>query len=142
VSGSLSRRHSAPKPNLKDDTDHFAREEMSGHFRLGGVSVPIHTSNTKNIQIWTRGKVPGCINGVPSSIVLGGPPGATLADMRLWLVNKGHHDIVTAFDPDLTLITYNHGHPTVNFGLVIMLPLEDYLRYGRQMILDGFGLPG
>jgi hypothetical protein len=23
-----------------------------------------------------------------------------------------------------------------------MLPLEDYQRYGRQMILDGFGLPG
>lgn len=22
------------------------------------------------------------------------------------------------------------------------LPLEDYKRYGRQMILDGFGLPG
>ena len=23
-----------------------------------------------------------------------------------------------------------------------MLPLDDYQRYGRQMILDGFGLPG
>lgn len=23
-----------------------------------------------------------------------------------------------------------------------VLPLEDYKRYGRQMILDGFGLPG
>jgi len=23
-----------------------------------------------------------------------------------------------------------------------MLPLQDYQRYGRQMILDGFGLPG
>lgn len=22
------------------------------------------------------------------------------------------------------------------------LPLDDYKRYGRQMILDGFGLPG
>ncbi len=23
-----------------------------------------------------------------------------------------------------------------------MLPLQDYQRYGRQMILDGIGLPG
>jgi hypothetical protein len=36
VSGSLSRRHSTPKPNLNDDTDHLAREEMSGQGKVGG----------------------------------------------------------------------------------------------------------
>lgn len=40
VSWSLSRRHSAPKPNLYDDTDHFARCPMSGHGRLREVFGP------------------------------------------------------------------------------------------------------
>jgi hypothetical protein len=31
VSGSLSRKHSAPNPNLNDETDHLARCPMSGH---------------------------------------------------------------------------------------------------------------
>lgn len=41
VSGSSSRRHSAPNPNLKDETDHLARAEMSGQGRCGGGSVAL-----------------------------------------------------------------------------------------------------
>ena len=36
VSGSSSCRHSGPKPNLKDETDHLARWPMSGHGSAGG----------------------------------------------------------------------------------------------------------
>lgn len=40
MSGSPSRRHSTPKPNLAEDTDHLAREEMSGQGSVGGRFVP------------------------------------------------------------------------------------------------------
>lgn len=36
MSGSSSRRHSGPKPNLYEDTDHFARWPMSGQGSSGG----------------------------------------------------------------------------------------------------------
>ena len=35
VSGSSSLRHSGPKPNLYDNTLHFARCPMSGHGKMG-----------------------------------------------------------------------------------------------------------
>lgn len=35
VSGSPSRRHSAPNPNLYEDTDHFPRLDMSGQGKVG-----------------------------------------------------------------------------------------------------------
>jgi hypothetical protein len=37
VSGSLSCKHSGPKPNLNEDTDHLARWPMSGHGNGGGL---------------------------------------------------------------------------------------------------------
>ena len=41
VSGSWSCRHSGPKPNLNEDTDHLARWPMSGHGSTGGLlTVP------------------------------------------------------------------------------------------------------
>lgn len=40
VSGSPSKRHSAPKPNLNEETDHLAREEISGQGRIGGFLEP------------------------------------------------------------------------------------------------------
>lgn len=41
VSGSPSRRHSAPKPNLKEETDHLARDEISGQGSGGGFLEPL-----------------------------------------------------------------------------------------------------
>ena len=37
VSESWSCRHSGPKPNLNDETDHLARWPMSGHGSTGGL---------------------------------------------------------------------------------------------------------
>ena len=37
VSGSWSCKHSGPKPNLNEETDHFARWPMSGHGSTGGL---------------------------------------------------------------------------------------------------------
>lgn len=36
VSGSASCKHSAPNPNLNEETDHFACEEILGQGRIGG----------------------------------------------------------------------------------------------------------
>jgi hypothetical protein len=37
VSGSWSCKHSGPKPNLNEETDHLARWPMSGHGSTGGL---------------------------------------------------------------------------------------------------------
>lgn len=37
VSGSPSLKHSAPKPNLYEETDHLAMRPISGHGRMGGT---------------------------------------------------------------------------------------------------------
>jgi hypothetical protein len=46
VSGSSSCRHSGPKPNLKDETDHLARWPMSGHGNAGGC-LPANSPELK-----------------------------------------------------------------------------------------------
>jgi hypothetical protein len=73
---------------LKDDTDHFAREEISGQGRNGGF-----------------------LSGEMWYIAIFWAAFCIVVDVR-----------------ELEM-----EHP---------LALEDYRRYGRQMILDGFGLPG
>jgi hypothetical protein len=41
VSGSPSRRHSAPKPNLNDETDHLARWPISGQGSEAGLLAAV-----------------------------------------------------------------------------------------------------
>lgn len=45
VSGSPSRRHSTPNPNLLDETDHLAREEISGQGKSDRCVSPIASVN-------------------------------------------------------------------------------------------------
>lgn len=47
VSGSWSCRHSGPKPNLNEETDHLARWPMSGHGSTGGLRTVIFTSTVQ-----------------------------------------------------------------------------------------------
>ena len=56
VSGSSSVRHSGPKPNLKDDTDHLARCPMSGHSRRGGNLPVCNVRCSQKTSIWVRGE--------------------------------------------------------------------------------------
>lgn len=51
VSGSPSRRHSGPNPNLYDDTDHFARYPMSGHGRTGGRRPSLGSRRFVNFEL-------------------------------------------------------------------------------------------
>jgi hypothetical protein len=47
VSGSWSCRHSGPKPNLNEETDHLARWPMSGHGSTGGLRTVVFTSTVQ-----------------------------------------------------------------------------------------------
>jgi hypothetical protein len=47
VSGSLSCKHSGPKPNLNEETDHLARWPMSGHGNGGGILTAFENNTTQ-----------------------------------------------------------------------------------------------
>ena len=55
VSGSSSCRHSGPKPNLKDETDHLARWPMSGHGSAGGC-LPTTRPGHQSLKQGSRGR--------------------------------------------------------------------------------------
>src|SRR6266545_2182143 len=117
VSGSPSRRHSTPKPNLYDETDHFAREEISGQDNSGWVGP----SACQMVHLRSGKRIITCLDGL-----------TTRSRCRI-SVRCGH---VPSRFRYISLPSF------LFIAAMSILSLEDYKRYGRQMILDRIGLPG